>query len=96
MCFNETEGMNEQILLSRLLWGHVDVAVVPLKACIVARLISIRAPFGRCCLLAYQLFLLLRTMSDVFSSLGSCPRRREETALPLGIPTWLPVSGGTE
>lgn len=51
---------------------------------------------GRCCLLAYQLFLLLLTMSDVFSSLGSCPHRREETALPLGIPTWLPVSSGTE
>lgn len=98
LCFNETEGMNEQILLLRLLWGHAGVAVAPLKASIVARLISIRAPCsaGRCCSLAYQLFLLLLTMSDVFSSLGSCPRRREETAFPLGIPTWLPVSGGTE
>lgn len=44
MCFNETEGMSEQILLLRLLWEHVDIGLAPLKAGIVARLISIRAP----------------------------------------------------
>lgn len=36
--------MNEQILLSRLLWEHANIALAPLKAGIVARLISIRAP----------------------------------------------------
>ena len=36
--------MSEQILLLRLLWEHVDIGLAPLKAGIVARLISIRAP----------------------------------------------------
>jgi len=46
-------------------------------------------------LLAYQLFLLLATMSSVFGSPGSCARRRAQTAFPLGMPTWPPVSSGT-
>lgn len=44
VCFNETEGMNEQILLLRLLWEHVDIGLAPLNAGIVARLISISTP----------------------------------------------------
>lgn len=43
-CFNETEGMSEQILQLRPLWERAGVALAPLKAGIVARLISIRAP----------------------------------------------------
>lgn len=41
--FNGTEGMNKQILLLRLLRGHVDARCCsrPRKASIVARLISI-------------------------------------------------------
>lgn len=44
MCFTETEGMSEQVLLLRLLWERVDSGLAPLKASIVARLISISAP----------------------------------------------------
>lgn len=68
------------------------------------RLISMLARRRRCgalallallALLAYQLFLLLPTMSSVFGSPGSCARRRAQTAFPLGMPTWPPISSGT-
>lgn len=90
----ETEGTREQ-LGSEGSCGDLGHPPAPLKAGIVAG--SLACARGRpLSWLAYQLFLLLCTMSNVFNPLGSCPRRREETVLPLGIPTWLPVSGGTE
>lgn len=59
------------------------------RLCGALALLAQRAP------LAYQLFLLLTTMSSVSASPGSCARRRAQTAFPLGMPTWPPDSSGT-
>lgn len=101
-------GFEERAKISKI-WAARDPAapgLIPSAAGFVRarRLISMLAGRRRCgalalralrALLAYQLFLLLATMSSVFGSPGSCARRRAQTAFPLGMPTWPPVSSGT-
>lgn len=107
----QQRGFEEQAKISKIWAAQDPTAPgsIPSAAGFVRarRLISMLAR-RRCCgvlallallvllaLLAYQLFLLLATMSSVFGSPGSCARRRAQTAFPLGMPTWPPISSGT-
>lgn len=107
----QQRGFEEQAKISKIWAAQDPTAPgsIPSVAGFVRarRLISMLAR-RRCCgvlallallvllaLLAYQLFLLLATMSSVFGSPGSCARRRAQTAFPLGMPTWPPISSGT-
>lgn len=86
LCFNETEGMREQTR-SRGCCGDTGRRCRPSEGrhCRQARLISIRArPAVE--LAGLPAVLLLRTMLDVFSSLGPCPRRRRRQPFHWGYP----------